>query len=125
MRHEIELVCPAENIPEFLEGDLSTLDINDSLHISAITLPEGVRPTVKRDFTIASVVAPSGMAEPTRTAEAEAAEGEAAESRSRRRAEARREEVRRTRTSPPLILRQARDEGTLRVPVPSLELARA
>ena len=78
VRHDIELVCPAENIPEFLEGDLSQLDINDSLHISAIKLPEGVVPTIKRDFTIASVVAPSGMPD-ERTAEAAApAEGAAA-----------------------------------------------
>jgi len=79
VRHEIELVCPAENIPEYLVGDLSELEINDSLHISSVTLPEGVRPTIKRDFTIASVVAPSGMAEEAAAAAAAApAEGEAA-----------------------------------------------
>lgn len=77
VRHDIELVCPAENIPEYLDADLSALDINDSLHISAIALPEGVTPTIKRDFTIVSVVAPSGMAD-ERAAEATAAEGEAA-----------------------------------------------
>jgi large subunit ribosomal protein L25 len=77
VRHEIELVCPTENIPEYLEGDLSQLDINDSLHISAIKLPEGVVPTIKRDFTIASVVAPSSMGE-ERAAAAEAAPAEGA-----------------------------------------------
>ena len=77
VRHEVELVCPAENIPEYLEGDLSQLDINDSLHISAIQLPEGVVPTIKRDFTIASVVAPSSMGE-ERAAAAEAAPAEGA-----------------------------------------------
>ncbi len=82
VRHEIKLVCPADGIPEFLEGDLSGLEINDSLHISAIKLPEGVRATIARDFTIASVVAPSGMAderaEAAAAAEAAPAEGAAA-----------------------------------------------
>ncbi len=82
VRHEIKLVCPADGIPEFLEGDLSGLEINDSLHISAIKLPEGVRATIARDFTIASVVAPSGMADEradaAAAAEAAPAEGAAA-----------------------------------------------
>ena len=79
VRHEIKLICPADAIPEFLEGDLSGLEINDSLHISALALPEGVVPTIKRDFTIASVVAPSGMAdERAAAAAAEAAPAEAA-----------------------------------------------
>ena len=81
VRHDVELVCPAENIPEYLVGDLSQLEINDSLHISAVALPEGVVPTIKRDFTIASLVAPSGMAEEAAApaaGEAAPAEGEAA-----------------------------------------------
>jgi large subunit ribosomal protein L25 len=79
VRHEVELICPAENIPEYLEGDLSELEINDSLHISAITLPEGVRPTIARDFTIASVVAPSAVAEEAAAAAAAAAAPEEGE----------------------------------------------
>ena len=75
VRHEVELICPADNIPEYLEADLSKMEINDSLHISAMTLPEGVKPTIARDFTIVSVVAPSGMTEPAAGAEGE---GEAA-----------------------------------------------
>ncbi|MBU6442851.1 MAG: 50S ribosomal protein L25/general stress protein Ctc [Alphaproteobacteria bacterium] len=81
VRHEIKLVCPADSIPEYLEGDLSGLEINDSLHISSIALPEGVVATIKRDFTIASVVAPSGMADEraaAAAAEAAPAEGAAA-----------------------------------------------
>lgn len=72
VRHDIELICPVDSIPEYLEADLSQMEINDSMHISAIALPEGVRPTIKRDFTIASVVAPSGMSD-ERAATAEAA----------------------------------------------------
>ena len=73
VRHEVELLCPAESIPEYLEGDLSELDIHDSLHISAFTLPEGVKTTVKeRDFTVASIVAPTSVIEEQRAAAAAA-----------------------------------------------------
>lgn len=73
VRHEIELLCPVENIPEFIEGDLSGLEIHDSLHISDIKLPEGVVPMVKeRDFTIASIVAPTSVVEEARAAAAAA-----------------------------------------------------
>ena len=54
VRHEIELLCPVENIPEFIEANLSGLEIHGTLHISDIKLPEGVVPMVKeRDFTVA------------------------------------------------------------------------
>jgi large subunit ribosomal protein L25 len=62
VRHEIELVCPVEAIPEHIDIDLTGLAIGDSVHISAIKLPEGVRPTIiGRDFTIASVAPPTKM----------------------------------------------------------------
>jgi large subunit ribosomal protein L25 len=62
VRHTIEISCPADAIPEEISVDLSGLDIGDSVHIDAVTLPEGVRPTITdRNFTIATVVAPSGM----------------------------------------------------------------
>lgn len=64
VRHEIELYVPADRIPEFLEADLSGLDINDSLHISAVKLPEGARPVIgDRDFTVATIAAPTVGAE--------------------------------------------------------------
>ena len=72
VRHRISLLCRVDAIPERIVADLTGLDINDSLHISAITLPEGVRPTIKRDFTIATVAAPAGVKEEIRAA-AEAA----------------------------------------------------
>lgn len=59
VRHEIELICPVDTVPEVIECDLSAFEIGDSLHISAIKLPEGVVPAIKRDFTIATVVAPA------------------------------------------------------------------
>lgn len=74
VRHEIELICPVDTVPEVIECDLSQFEIGDSLHISAIKLPEGVVPAIKRDFTIATVVAPGADDK----AAAEAAGGKAA-----------------------------------------------
>ncbi len=60
VRHEIEVMCRADAIPESIEVDLTGLDIGDSLHISAVALPDGVAPTITdRDFTIATIAAPS------------------------------------------------------------------
>lgn len=57
VRHNIELRCLAEAIPERLIADLTGLDIGDSLHVSAISFPEGVELTIAdRDFTVATVV---------------------------------------------------------------------
>ena len=63
VRHEVELRCSPDNIPETLIADLAGLDIGDSLHISAVTLPEGVEVTVDRDFTIATIAAPTVFTE--------------------------------------------------------------
>lgn len=87
VRHEIEFSCPVSAIPEAIKIDISELDLNDSVHISDITLPEGVIPVIDdRDFTIATIAAPSALkseeeeeAEAAEAAEGEAAEGEAAE----------------------------------------------
>src|SRR5690606_14493458 len=60
VRHTVELIAPANKIPEEITVDLSGTDIGDSLHISAVTLPKGVKAAITdRDFTIATVVAPS------------------------------------------------------------------
>lgn len=56
VRHEVWLYAPADAIPEHLEADVSELEIGDSLKISAIKLPEGVRPTIEgRDFTVITI----------------------------------------------------------------------
>ncbi|WP_438997118.1 50S ribosomal protein L25/general stress protein Ctc [Candidatus Puniceispirillum sp.] len=61
VRHEIELNCPATDIPEKIIIDLDGLKIGDSIHISAITLPDGVEPTITdRDFTVATLQSPGG-----------------------------------------------------------------
>lgn len=62
VRHTVELYCPATAIPEFLEMSLEGLDIGDSIHISAFKLPEGVTPVITdRDFTVATIAAPSAL----------------------------------------------------------------
>ncbi|MBL29101.1 MAG: 50S ribosomal protein L25/general stress protein Ctc [Rhodospirillaceae bacterium] len=56
VRHEIEIVCRAGGIPEALTVDLTGLMIGDSVHISSIALPDGVRPAISdRDFTVATI----------------------------------------------------------------------
>ena len=75
VRHRVELLCPADAIPEFIVIDLAGAEINDSIHISSVTLPEGVSPTVDRDFTIATIAAPAGVKEELRQAAAAAASG--------------------------------------------------
>ena len=74
VQHEIELICDAAEIPDELHIDLTGLDIGDSIHISQVTLPKGAKAAIDdRDFTVATVVAPSAMkAEEEETA----AEGE-------------------------------------------------
>jgi large subunit ribosomal protein L25 len=64
VRHGIALICQVDNIPEQLVVDLNGLDIGDSVHISAVTLPPGSRLTITdRDFTIASIAASSAVRE--------------------------------------------------------------
>ena len=66
VRFMIELRCRPDNIPETLTADLGGLEIGDSLHISAIELPEDVELTITdRDFTVATIAAPTVMEEET------------------------------------------------------------
>ena len=77
VRRKVELKCPTENIPNELVVDLDNTEINSSLKISSVKLPENTVPTITdRDFVIATVVAPTILVEPEKTEEA-AAEGEA------------------------------------------------
>ncbi len=56
VRHAVEVNVPAGSIPDQIDVDLSGYDIGDSIHISAVTLPEGVTPAITdRDFTIATI----------------------------------------------------------------------
>ena len=62
VRPEIELIVTAGDIPEKIEIDLSALNIGDVITISSVNLPEGAKPTINRDFVIANISAPSGLA---------------------------------------------------------------
>ena len=62
VRHELELVCPADSIPDDIAIDVTGFDVGASIHISHVTLPAGVKSAITdRDFTIATIVAPSSL----------------------------------------------------------------
>jgi large subunit ribosomal protein L25 len=72
VRHSVELIVPAEAIPDSLTADLTGLEINGAIKISAIALPAGTKTVIQgRDFTIATIT-------PPKAAEAEAAPAAAA-----------------------------------------------
>jgi len=76
VRHEVEVLCTADDIPQELLLHLAGLDIGDSIHASAVPLPDGVTFVISdRDFTIATVAAPTVMVEETVEGE-EGEEGE-------------------------------------------------
>ncbi len=74
VRHELELICDAAVIPDEVTVSLKGLEVGDSIHISAVTLPAGAKSAITdRDFTIATIIAPSGM----KSSGADAADAEA------------------------------------------------
>ena len=77
VRYAVELRCQPDNIPSTIVADLTGLNIGDTIHISSIPLPDGVEPTVTdRDFTVATIAAPTIM---TETEDEDGEEGEGAE----------------------------------------------
>ncbi|MGD9473309.1 MAG: 50S ribosomal protein L25/general stress protein Ctc [Novosphingobium sp.] len=77
VRHELELVCDAARIPSEINIDVTGLEVGDSIHISHVTLPDGSQSAITdRDFTIATIVAPSAL---KRAEGAAAASGESEE----------------------------------------------
>jgi len=77
VRHELDLVCESDKIPDDITIDVTGLDVGDAIHISHVTLPEGSESAITdRDFTIATIVAPSALKQAER---AEGEEDEAAE----------------------------------------------
>ena len=78
VRHELELICDAAEIPDEVVISLAGREVGDSIHISAVTLPAGAASAIDdRDFTIATLVAPSAL-KSSEGGETETAEGEAA-----------------------------------------------
>lgn len=76
--HTIDLESSVENIPQFIEVDVSALEINYSLHLSDVTLPVGTKPLSRVDATLVTIVPPSGYVEEQKAAAAAPAEGAAA-----------------------------------------------
>lgn len=61
-RHDVELWVSAGDIPDHVTADLTGMDMNETVKISNVTLPKGVRPVISdRDFAIATITAPSGL----------------------------------------------------------------
>jgi large subunit ribosomal protein L25 len=83
VRHELELVCENDKIPAEITVDVTGKEVGDSIHISELTLPEGSESAITdRDFTIATLVAPSALKKSeseTEEGEEERVEGEEAE----------------------------------------------
>ena len=73
--HAIDLECSVDNIPQFVEADVSGLEISYSLHLSDIKLPAGVKSLTREDATLVTIVPPSGYAEEMKAAAAAAAAG--------------------------------------------------
>ncbi|MGE3231843.1 MAG: 50S ribosomal protein L25/general stress protein Ctc [Hyphomicrobium sp.] len=79
VRHDVEVYCPYDRIPAFFEINLEGLDIGRSVHISAVAMPEGVRPVIaNRDFTIATVAGAKNKDDEEAAAAAAGADGAAA-----------------------------------------------
>jgi large subunit ribosomal protein L25 len=76
VRHDVELIVDAAEIPDDVVIDLTGFEVGDSIHISAVTLPKGGKWAIEdRDFTIATIVAPSAL----KSSEGETTEEGAAE----------------------------------------------
>ena len=62
VRHELELICDNDKLPDDIQIDVTGFDVGDSIHISNVTLPKGTESKITdRDFTIATIVAPSAL----------------------------------------------------------------
>jgi len=73
--HSIDVECAVDNIPQYIEADIGTLEINHSLHLSDVKLPAGVKSLSREDATLVTIVPPSGYAEEQKAAGASAAAG--------------------------------------------------
>ena len=78
VRPEVELIVTAGEIPEKLTVDLTGLDVGDTITITSITLPQGAKPTIDREFVVANISAPSGLRS-SDNEDDDAVEGEAEE----------------------------------------------
>ena len=75
VRHDVELTVDAADIPSELTVSLKGFEVGDSIHIGSATLPAGAKTAIDRDFTIATIVAPSAL----KSSEGDAEDTEATE----------------------------------------------
>jgi large subunit ribosomal protein L25 len=71
--HTLDIECSVDNIPQYIDADVSGLEIGHSLHLSDITLPSSVKSLAREDITLVTIVPPSGYAEEQKAAAAAAA----------------------------------------------------
>ncbi len=71
--HALDLECSVDNIPQYIDADVSGLEISHSLHLSDVKLPAGVKSLAREDITLVTIVPPSGYAEEQKAAAAAAA----------------------------------------------------
>lgn len=80
VRYTVEVICPVKNIPENFEFNLDGLEIGDSIHISHTQMDPAIKPTITdRDFTVASILAPSALVSAEATEEKTDEDGEKTE----------------------------------------------
>ncbi|MBB5392260.1 MULTISPECIES: 50S ribosomal protein L25/general stress protein Ctc [unclassified Herbaspirillum] len=77
VQSELDVSCLPKNLPEFIEVDLSKLDVGQSIHLADLKLPNGVTAVTQENLTIATATVPAGQV----SAEGEAAAGDAAEAK--------------------------------------------
>jgi large subunit ribosomal protein L25 len=78
VRHSVDLKCKAKAIPDEIFADIANYNVGDSIHISAFEMDAGVKPTItNRDFTVATIVAPSSLKSEESSSEATPAATEA------------------------------------------------
>lgn len=70
VRHEVEVRGRPDDLPEIIDVDLTGLQIGDSVHIDSIALPEGIKPTITRNFTICTIAPPTVAVEEDKPAAA-------------------------------------------------------
>ena len=88
VRYTVEVVCPVKDIPESFEFNLEGLEIGDSIHISHTEMDKEVKPTITdRDFTVASILAPSALVSAEATEEKAEEEGAESDKESEKKAE--------------------------------------
>ncbi len=75
--HELDVNCPADAIPDHIVVDLAGLNIGDSVHLSSITLPEGVKPVSSEDLTLATIAPPAALTAAEQAEDAAAAAAKA------------------------------------------------